>query len=294
MQNSFQLSCESTVDLPFEYVASRNISVIFYNYVIDGEEFVDDMGRDENALPEFYKKIKEGNLPSTSQINVFQYEEYFDSLLQKGDLLHIAFGTGMTPSYNNAVEAAENIKEKYPQRKIMVVDSLCSCAGYGLFMDTIADMRDSGRSMEEIEEWALENRYNVHHQFFSTDVTMFRRSGRVSGLSATVATVLGICPLMHLNREGRIIAYSKARSRKIAVKNTVDEVMKHIKDGENYNDRFYIGHSNCPELAEETRDALKKVLVNGDKIKIVNIGTIIASHCGEGTVALFFYGDQRQ
>lgn len=294
MKYDFILSCESTVDLPYEHINGRDISVIFYNYVIDEVEYVDDMGRDPKALEKFYALIKEGKLPSTSQINTFRYEEYFEELLQKGDVLHIAFGTGMTPSYNNAVEAAEHLREKYPERKLIVVDSLCSCVGYGIVVDDAADMRDNGASIEEIEKWLYDVRYNVHHQFFSTDVSMFKRSGRVSGPIATVATILGICPIMHLNKSGHIINYTKARSKKVAIKMTVDEVMAHIRDGENYDGKFYIAHSNCIELAEETRRAFLPYFPDAEeKIKIVNIGTIIASHCGEGTVALFFYGDER-
>lgn len=295
MNYPFQLSCESTVDLSYDYISGRDISVIFYTYGVDGKEYVDDMGRNPNALPEFFEMLKEGKMPVTSQINTFRYEEYFEELLKKGDVLHIAFGTGMTPSYRNAVEAAELLKDKYPDRKLVVIDSLCSCFGYGILVDSAADMRDSGASLEEIEEWVLANRNKVHHQLFSTDLTQFKRSGRVSGPAATIGTVLGICPIMHLNNEGRIIAYSKARGKKAAIKTTVETVMEHIQDGSNYKGKFIIGHSNCLDLALETKEALKEYLPNAEEqIKISNIGTIISSHCGPGTVALFFYGDERK
>ena len=295
MKYNFQLSCESTVDLSYDYITSRDVSVIFYTYALDGKEYVDNMGRDDEALEDFYKMLKEGKQPSTSQINTFRYEEYFDELLQKGDVLHLAFSTGLTPSYKNACDAAERLKEKYPDRKLIIIDTLCACAGYGMFVDSAADLRDSGASIEEVEKWAYDNRYNVHHQFFSTDLTQFKRSGRVSGPVALVGTLLGICPLMHLNKEGRIIAYTKARGRKAAVKNTVEEVMKHIKDKEKYNDKFYIAHSHCPDLVAETIEAFKEYFSDAEeRIKVVEIGTIIASHCGQGTVAVFFYGDQRE
>ncbi len=294
MKHDFILSCESTVDLPYEYINSRDISVIFYNYIIDEAEYVDDMGRDPDALNNFYAKIKAGSLPSTSQINVATYEDYFEELIKKGDVLHLAFSTGLTPSYNNAVTAAEIVRERHPDKKLVVIDSLCACVGYGMFVESAADLRDKGASIEEVEKWVYDNRLSVHHQFFSTDVTMFKRSGRVSGPIGTIASVLGICPIMHLDAKGRIINYTKARSKKIAIKMTVDEIMSHIRDGENYNDKFYIGHSNCLELAEETRRAFLPYFPDAEeKIKIENIGTIIASHCGEGTVALFFYGDDR-
>ncbi len=294
MQYNFQLSCESTVDLPYSYVSGRDISVIFYTYAVDGKEYVDDMGRNENALPEFFNMLKEGKSPATSQINEFRYEEYFDELLQKGDVLHIAFGTGMTPSYKNAVYAAERLREKYPERKLIVIDSLCSCLGYGMLVDTAADMRDNGSTMEEIENWVLANRNSIHHQFFSTDLTQFKRSGRVSGLSAMLGTMLGICPLMHLNNEGRIIAYSKVRGKKAAIKATVEEVMRHIENGSAYDGKFFIGQSNCPELCDETIAEFEQYFPDAkQRIKVFDIGTIISAHCGPGTVAIFFFGDER-
>ena len=135
MQENYILSCESTVDLPYSYVSKRNIPVLFYSYTIDGQEYPDDMGRDPEALPKFYRFLEEGKMPSTSQTNVFKYKEFFTELLEKGDVLHIAFGSGMTPSVSNALKAADMLREEFPNRKIIVVDSLCSSAGYGLLVD---------------------------------------------------------------------------------------------------------------------------------------------------------------
>lgn len=296
MEAKYQLSCESAVDMPYSYIAGRDISVIFYTYVIDGVEYEDNMERDPDALPEFYEKLAKGALPSTAQINRLRYQDYFESLLKQGkDVLHITLGTGMTPSYNNAVEAANDLKEKYPDRKLMVLDSVCSSSGYGLMMDYVADMRDAGASMEDIEAWVTANCTKVHHQFFSTDLTMFKRSGRVSGPSATVGTVLGICPLMRLNRAGAIIAYSKVRGKNKAISETAKAVMEHIQDGEHYTGKLFINNSNCREMAEATRAELIPYL--GDlaaNAPIYNIGMVIASHCGPGTVAVFFMGDERK
>ena len=132
MQNNFILSCESTVDVPYSYVSGRNIPVLFYSYAIDGAEYTDDMGRDPEALPRFYRFLDEKKIPSTSQLNVFRYKEFFEELLKKGDVLHIAFGSGMTPSVTNARTAAEMLREEFPERKLIVIDSLCSSSGYGL------------------------------------------------------------------------------------------------------------------------------------------------------------------
>ena len=290
---SYILSCESTVDLPYSYVSERNMPVLFYNYSVAGKEYEDNMSRNPNALEEFYALLDAGNLPSTSQINEFKYYDFFDSLAQKGDILHIAFGSGMTPSVANAMEAAAKIKSKYPDRKIIVVDSLCSCMGYGLLVDTAADLRDSGMSMEELEKWLIENRNKVHHQFFSTDMKFFRRSGRVSGAAALVGSILNICPIMHLNCEGRIIAYSKVRGKKNAIATTVKEVIANADNGIDYDGKMFISHSNCLDMALEVKEEIEKAMPNVKNIRMGDIGTIIASHCGPGTVAVYFFGKER-
>lgn len=291
MANDFILSCESTVDLPYSHMAGRNIPVLFYSYTVDSKIYIDNMGRDKKNLELLYSLIDAGHLPSTSQLNEQEYLEFFEPLLEKSDVLHIAFGSGMTPSVKNAISAAQKLKEKFPQRKLVVIDSLCSCVGYGLLVDSAADMKDSGYSIEQLEEWVLERRMKVHHQFFSTDMTMFRRSGRVSGPAAAVGSILGICPIMHLNEAGKIVAYDKVRGKKNAIDTTIKEIIKHYVAG----GQIYIGHSDCYDLACETRDALKKSLPkNTPEIKIVDIGTIIVSHCGRGTVAVFFFGDERK
>ena len=294
MKEKFILSCESTVDLPYTYISGRNIPVLFYSYSVDDQEFPDDMGRDPEALPRFYRFLEEGKIPSTSQINVFKYKEFFERLLQKGDVLHIAFGSGMTPSVNNAVEAAKMLREEYPERKITVIDSLCSSSGYGLLVDEAADMRDRGCSMEEVSQWVMENRQKIHHQFFSTDLKYYRRSGRMSGAAATVGAILSICPIMRLDDGGHIIAYDKVRGKKKAIQRTIQVMEEHAQNGLQYSGKCWICHSNCLAEAEETREAVREHFPNiSGEIRICDIGTIIASHCGPGTVAIFFFGDDR-
>lgn len=294
MNLNFQLSCESTVDLPYEYVVKRNMSVIFYSYVIDGVEYEDNMERSVEARKKFYNLIEGGSMPSTSQINEYKYEEYFENLLKQGDVLHITLGTGMTPSYKNACKAAEVLKDKYPDRKLVIVDSLCSSGGYGLLVDYCADLRDKGKSIEEIKDWVESNCNKVHHQFFSTNLKYFRRSGRVSGPSAIVGSILKICPLMRLNQEGKIVAYDKVRLTKNAIKETVLTIVNNIQNGKEYNGKMFIYHSESIELAKELEKEIIEQIPNmNGRIKMLNIGNIIASHCGSGTVAVSFIGNER-
>ena len=201
----------------------------------------------------------------------------------------------MTGSVKNALEAAEALREKYPERRLIVVDSLCSSSGYGLLVDMAADMRDRGDSMEAIAAWVEQNRNKVHHQFFSTDLKYFKRSGRVSGAAATVGAILNICPIMRLDDKGRIIAYDKVRGKKNAIRETLRTMEAHVQDGVNYAGKCFVCHSNCPVEAEETKAAVQARFphISGE-IRVCDIGTIIASHCGPGTVAVFFMGDERQ
>lgn len=295
MDEKFILSCESTVDMPYAYVESRKIPVLFYSYMVDEQEYADDMERDPEALPRFYQFLVNGKLPSTSQLNEFQYEEFFEELLQKGDVLHIAFGTGMTGSFYNAQKAAAALKEKYPERRLVVVDSLCSSSGYGLLVEMAADMRDQGCTLDETVQWLNDNRTHIHHQFFSTDLTYFRRSGRMSGPTAMLGAVLNICPIMRLDHGGHIIAYDKVRGKKKAIERTVRTMMEHVQDGEAYSGKCFISHSDCQADAELLKAEVQASFPNiQGEIRIFNIGTIIASHCGPGTVAVFFLGDERK
>ena len=294
MERQFTLSCCSTVDLPYAYMEQRDIPVLFYTYVVDGREYIDDMGRDPEALPRFYNFLKEGKLPQTSQINVGTYLEFFEKLLQKGDVLHIAFTSGQSGSVHNAELAAKELQEQYPQRKIIVIDSLCSSSGYGMLVDTVAEMRDAGKNIDEVAQWVMDNRNTLHHQFFSSDMTQFRRTGRVSGAAAMVATIMNICPIMRLDAAGAIKAYGKVRGKKKAVEATVDAMVEHAQGGVNYDQRCYVCHSQCPEDAQLLIDALEGKFPNvKGKIRLCDIGTIIGSHSGPGTVAVFFYGDER-
>ena len=295
MSCNFTLSCCSTVDVPYSYLESRHIPVLFYTYMVDDVTYVDDMGRDPNALPHFYEMLAAGKLPQTSQINVAEYAEFFDGLLkQGGDVLHLGFTSGQSGSIHNAFIAADMMREKYPDQKLLVVDTLCSSSGYGLLVDTVADMRDAGASIEEAYQWTLDNRNKVHHQFFSTDMTQFRRTGRVSGAAAAIATVLNICPIMRLDDKGAIKAYSKVRGKKKAVETTVDTMEQHAQGGRDYDGKCFICHSQCPEDARLVMDAVEERFPKlKGKVRLCDIGTIIGSHAGQGTVAVFFMGDER-
>ena len=287
----YTLSCESTVDLTLDHLTKRGIPALAYTYIIDGVEYPDDM-RSGNGLTIFYNNLIAGKMPTTSLINVDRYMEFFRTILDKGDLLHICFSSGLSNSVHNAVKAAELLKEEFPKRKIYVVDSTCACVGYGLFVDTIADLRDEGKDIDYLYQWALDNRFRVQHQFYSTTLTYFRRSGRISGLSALIGNFLKVYPIMRTNKEGKIVVYAKAMSESKALARTLEEIAKTIDNGSEYDGKIWIGHSDYIFAANKMVEELKKAYPKAS-VQIYDIGPVIASHCGPGTLSVYFWGSTR-
>lgn len=290
MNNQFILSSESTIDLPFSMVEKLNVPVIHYAYTVNGEDFTDDMN--EKSLAAFYEKIHAGAKPTTSQLNEDAYVEFFTPLVQKADVLHLAFGSGMSGSVYNAISAAKKLNAEYAH-KITVIDSTCSCCGFGLLLCLAAEERDKGQSLGDVAAFVENIKHNIHHQFFSTDLSFFRRSGRMKATVALIGTILGICPVMHLNYEGRIIAYDKARGKKKAIQKTLDEMIANASGSANYDGKCFISHSDFLETAEEMKAKILDAFPKIKSVEVFNIGPVIASHCGPGTVAIFFVGNRR-
>ena len=219
-----------------------------------------------------------------------------DTVIRHGAPTLAGMKTGnLFPCFFSSPQAlAEELRAKYPERKLVVIDSLCSSSGYGLLVDSAADLRDQGKSLEEVEQWVLAHRNRVHHQFFSSDMTQFRRTGRVSGAAATVATVLNICPIMRLDDTGSIKAYSKVRGKKKAVEVTVETMAQCAEGGVDYDGKCFVCHSQCPQDAQLLIDAIEQRFPRlKGRIRLCDIGTILGSHAGPGTVAVFFYGNER-
>lgn len=290
----FILSCCSTADREKQFFIARKIAYVCFHLNFKGKEYLDDLG-DTIAFDEFYKAMKEGTMPVTSQVNSEDFVEFFEPFLKNGqDVLHISLSSGLSGTYNSAHIARQELLEKYPDRQIKIVDSLGASSGYGLFMEYLADLRDAGKSLEEVYAWAQEHKLNIHHWFFSTDLTSYKRGGRISATAAVVGGILSICPLMNMDDEGHLIPRKKVRTKRKAIEEIVEIMMAHVEDGENYRGKCAISHSDCLEdalkvahLVEERIPSLK------NKISINSIGTVIGAHTGPGTVALFFMGDKR-
>ena len=293
--SDYILSCCSTADMPYDYFVKRNIPYVCFRYVMNGVEYPDDLGK-TISFEEFYSKIAAGAMPTTSQINVGQYIDFFEPLLKEGkDVLHIAFSSGLSGSYNSAVIAREELLSRYPDRKLFIVDSLSASSGYGLLVDMAADMRDSGASIEEVHTWVEENKLNIHHWFFSTDLTHYKRGGRISATSATMGTLLNICPLLNMSCDGKLTPRKKIRGKKRVIEETVQTMEEHAQNGTNYSGKCFISNSACYEDARKVADLIEERFpaLKG-RVMINSIGTVIGSHTGPGTVSLFFYGDKRE
>ena len=292
--NNFVITCCSTADLPREYLIERNIPYVCFHYFIDGVEYVDDLGVSISSK-DFFKKIRDGAMPSTSQVNVNEFTDFFESFLKDGkDIIHVALSSGISGTANSANIAKAELQDKYPDRKITVVDSLGASSGFGLLVDALADMRDDNKSYDEIVAFAEGNKLNVHHWFFTSDLSHLRRGGRVSSASAIAGTILGICPLMNVSFDGKLIPREKIKGKKRVIKASYDK-MREFAEGElDYNKKCFISHADCYEDAKALADLIETNFkgLNG-KVMINNIGTVIGSHTGPGTVALFFFGQQR-
>ncbi|MBQ6819843.1 MAG: DegV family protein [Clostridium sp.] len=292
--NNYIISCCSTADLSEEHFIKRNISYICFHFELDGKEYVDDLGK-SISFNNFYEAMKSGAETKTSQVNVQEYEEYFEKLLKTGkDVLHIALSSGLSGAINSAMIAKSNLEDKYPDRKLYIVDSIAASSGYGLLVDKAADLRDEGKSIDEVANWLNNNKTKLNHWFFSTDLTFYIKGGRVSKTSGFIGGLLGICPLLDMNNIGKLIPRYKIRSKNKVIKAIVDKMEENAENGLNYNDKCYISHSYCLEDAEHVVKLIEERFHNlKGKVKVNNIGTTIGSHTGPGTVALFFWGKER-
>ncbi len=292
--SNFILSCCSTADLTKEHFESRDIHYICFHFELDGKEYVDDLGQ-SIAFPDFYRIMASGASTKTSQVNVEEFENYFTPFLEAGqDILHLTLSSGISGVYNSAMIAAEELKQKYPERKIYVVDSLGASSGYGLIMDKLADIRDEGHSVDEVYKWVEENKLKLHHWFFSTDLTFYVKGGRISKTAGFVGSVLAICPLLNMDNLGRLIPRFKIRTKKKVIQAIVEKMEENVQDGLDYSGKCYISQSDCYEDAQAVAELVEQKFskLNG-KVVINYVGTTIGSHTGPGTVALFFWGSER-
>ncbi len=291
---NYVLSCCSTADLTDEHFKSRDISYICFHFYLDGKHYSDDLGK-SISFEDFYKAMADGADTKTSQINVDEFVNYFTPFLEEGqDILHVSLSSGISGVYNAANIARSMLLEKYPDRKIYIVDSLGASSGYGLLMDKLADLRDSGMGIDKLNDWANTHKLELHHWFFSTDLTFYVKGGRISKASGWFGTMLKICPLLNMDNLGRLIPRKKIRGKSKVIQEIVECMEEHAQGGLDYDGKCYISNSACYEDAKAVASLIEGKFAKLDgPVEINHVGTTIGSHTGPGTVALFFWGDKR-
>lgn len=294
MNRNYILSCCSTADLTQEHFEKRDIHYICFHFELNGKEYADDLGK-SIAFHDFYEAMANGGETKTSQINAEEFVDYFTPFLEEGkDILHLTLSSGISGVVNSAMIAREELLDKYPERKIYIVDSLGASSGYGLLMDKLADLRDEGMGIEEAFQWIEANKLKLHHWFFSTDLSFYVKGGRISKTAGFVGSVLELCPLLNVDNLGRLIPRFKIRTKKKVIQAIANKMEEFAEGGLDYSGKCYISHSDCYEDARAVADLVEQRFpkLNG-KVEIYYVGTTIGSHTGPGTVALFFWGSER-
>ena len=289
------ISCCSTADVTAEYLKEKNIEYICFHYYLDGKEYVDDLFK-SMSVQDFYQAMVDGAMTKTSQVNADAFTEYFRGFLSQGkDVIHLTLSSGISGVLNSARIAAEEMKEEFPDRKVVVIDSLTASSGYGLFMDKLVSLRDEGYSFDDLCSWAAEHVQNQNTWFFTTDLTFLIRGGRVSKVSGWFGTALNICPLMNINDEGKLVPRQKCRGKKMVKKAALAAIKERIDNGADYDENIFITHSVCYEDAREIADMIEAEFPKmKEKIRIFDIGPTIGSHTGPGTVAIGFWGSAKE
>lgn len=291
--SEYIITCCSTADLDRVYMEELGVPFVMFHYKMNDVSYPDDLYT--SITPEaFYKSIAEGAEPVTSQVNAEEYARMFEPILQSGkDVLHLTLSSGISGTLNSANIAKEEMEEKYPGRRVVVIDSLSASSGYGMIVVKARENQQAGMSLEENEAWLRSHVQKQQAWFFSTDLTSYIRGGRVSKTAGFVGTMLSICPLLNMNDEGKLIPRTKHRGKKAVTQEIVKRMQQYAENGAAYSDRCFISQSACREDAEAVAALVRKNFPKVKEVRIFDIGTVIGSHTGPGTVALFFWGENK-
>ena len=289
--NNYTIITDSSCDLPDSLVKELELEVLPLAFIMDGKTYRNYPDNREMDPKDFYNKQREGSMATTNAVNVGEAADAMEAVLKRGeDVLVLAFSSGLSTTCNSFQIAAGDLAEQYPDRKIFVVDTLCASLGQGMFVYQAARLRQAGRSMEEVRDWAEQNRLNQCHWFTVNDLFFLKKGGRVSAATAVVGTMLQIKPVMHVDNEGHLIKVDTARGRKASLNALVDKVGE-LADNPAAQTMF-ISNSDCQEDAQYVADQIK-ARYGTEEIIINSIGPVIGAHTGPGCVALFFTGKHR-
>ena len=288
---NYIITTDTTADLPESYIQETGLGIMSLSYTIDGETY--DRSH-ELPVKEFYAKMRGGSMPTTSQVNPDTAKQVFLDMMKEKDtdILHIAFSSGLSGSYNSARIASEELAEEYPDHKVIVIDSLCASLGEGLLVHKALENQKKGMSLEENAKWVEENKLHLVHNFTVDDLFHLHRGGRVSKTAAILGTMINLKPILHVDDEGHLIPLSKVRGRKKSLIALVDSMEKQIGSYRDQNDIVFISHGDCEEEAQYVADLVKQRF-GIDSFLINYVGPTIGAHSGPGTMALFYLGEYR-
>lgn len=287
----YKIVTDSTIDLTQKMIEELELTVISLRFTIDGKTYKDKSDMSEMSTETFYAKLREGKMSTTSQINADEFARTFEPILEAGeDVLHIAFSSGLSGTCQSAYIARDELKEKYPERKIYVFDSLCASMGEGLLVYQAALLKRAGTDIDSLYKWLGENVLKLCHWFTVDDLNHLKRGGRVSTTAALVGTMLGIKPVLHVDDEGHLIPVSKVRGRR----QSLDALVQKMAETAIHPDEqtIFISHGDCLKDAEYVAEQVRSKF-GVKNIQINFVGPVIGAHSGPGTVALFFFGTQR-
>jgi DegV family protein with EDD domain len=288
--NQFAILTDSGADLPQAMVEELDVAVVPLRYTIQGQERLDWPDHREMDPHVFYDLLRQGERATTAALNVHDYLEHLTPLLQAGqDVLVLVFSSGLSTTYQSCVLAAEELREQYPDRKLLVVDTLCASMGQGLLVWHAAQLRAQGKTIEEVRDWVEENKLHLCHWFTVDDLNHLKRGGRVSAATALVGTMLSIKPVLHVDDEGHLVSMGKARGRAASLKALVDKMAQTAIEPEKQT--IFISHSDCEEDARKLAELVRERF--GVEAVIGEIGPVIGAHSGPGTLALYFLGKER-
>ena len=290
--SSYQIITDSTSDLTQDLVDELGVSVIPMDFTIGTENYRDFPDDRDISPEEFYRRISAGENATTAQISMAAFLDVFEPYLREGkDVIYFGFSSGLSGTYNNSVLAARELSEKYPERKILTVDTLSAAFGEGLLVWYAVQKQREGATIEELKEWAEQNRGRLHHWFTVDDLNHLKRGGRISGAAALMGTMLGIKPVLHVDFEGHLILIDKVRGRRQAL----DDLVKHMElTAEDPRDQMiFISHSAYPEGAEYVKKKVAEKF-GVTRFSIAPIGPVIGAHTGAGSILLFFVGKDRE
>lgn len=286
----YQITTDNMGDLPKEYIEEHHIPMMSLTYMLDGKTY-----SAENSLPyqEFYKKMREGCMPTTSQVNPAEAKEKLAEFLQiSRNLIHIAFSGGLSGTSNSVRLAAQELMEEQPDCRITVVDSLAASLGEGLLVHKALEQQEAGLTYDEMVKWLEENKQHVCHYFTVDDLFHLYRGGRVSKAAAVLGTMIHLKPVLHVDSEGHLIPIAKVRGRKKSLTALVDDMEKQMGSFRDKNDIVFISHGDCYEDALNVQEQVRRRF-GIQKFLIAPVGPTIGAHSGPGTLALFFMGDAR-